>query len=191
MLVTKWLCENLLKVLGWTVDKTNPPVSNCVVIAAPHTSNWDFILMLLFAGAFGQKINWMGKSNLFVKPFGYLLPKIGGISVNRSQKNQIVGNMISLFKTHENFLLVVPVEGTRARANFWKSGFYHIAKGANVPILPTFLDYGKKRGGFGIPIQPTDNLFLDMQKIRDFYAPFKGKFPLNAGPIKLKEEDQI
>ena len=148
MLVTKWLCENLLKVLGWTVDKTNPPVSNCVVIAAPHTSNWDFILMLLFAGAFGQKINWMGKSNLFVKPFGYLLRKIGGISVNRSQKNKIVGNMISLFKTRENFLLVVPVEGTRARANFWKSGFYHIAKGANVPILPTFLDYGKKRGGF-------------------------------------------
>ena len=111
MLVTKWLCENLLKVLGWTVDKTNPPVSNCVVIAAPHTSNWDFILMLLFAGAFGQKINWMGKSNLFIKPFGYLLRQIGGISVNRSQKNQIVGNMISLFKTRENFLLVVPVEG--------------------------------------------------------------------------------
>lgn len=179
------------KILGWTVDKTNPPVSNCVVIAAPHTSNWDFILMLLFAGAFGQKINWMGKSNLFVKPFGYLLRKIGGISVNCSQKNQIVGNMISLFKTRENFLLVVPVEGTRARANCWKSGFYHIAKGADVPILPTFLDYGNKRGGFGIPIQTTDNLFLDMEKIRNFYAPFKGKFPLKSGPIKLQEEDQI
>ena len=146
MLVTKWLCENLLKVLGWTVDKTNPPVSNCVVIAAPHTSNWDFILMLLFAGAFGQKINWMGKSNLFVKPFGYLLRKIGGISVNRSQKNQIVGNMISLFKTRENFLLVVPVEGTRARANFWKSGFYHMQKEQMFLSFPLFLITEKKEG---------------------------------------------
>ena len=145
--------------------------------------------MLLFAGAFGLKISWMGKSNLFIKPFGYLLRLMGGISINRSKKNQIVDNMISLFSQRENFLLVVPVEGTRARANFWKSGFYHIAKGADVPILPTFLDYGNKRGGFGVPIITTDNLLSDMQKIRDFYAPFKGKFPWNSGPVKLQEEE--
>jgi len=189
MLVTRWSCESLLKISGWTLDKTNPPVTNCVVIAAPHTSNWDFILMLLFAGAFDLKISWMGKSNLFIKPFGYFLRLIGGISINRSKKNQIVDNMISLFSQRENFLLVVPVEGTRARANFWKSGFYHIAKGADVPILPTFLDYGNKRGGFGVPIITTDNLLSDMQKIRDFYAPFKGKFPWNSGPVKLQEEE--
>ena len=189
MFITRWSCENLLKISGWTLDKTNPPVTNCVVIAAPHTSNWDFILMLLFAGAFGLKISWMGKSNLFIKPFGYLLSLMGGISINRSKKNQIVDNMISLISQRENFLLVVPVEGTRARANFWKSGFYHIAKGADVPILPTFLDYGNKRGGFGVPIITTDNLLSDMQKIRDFYAPFKGKFPWNSGPVKLQEEE--
>ena len=74
--------------------------------------------MLLFAGAFGLKISWMGKSNLFIKPFGYLLSLMGGISINRSKKNQIVDNMISLFSQRENFLLVVPVEGTRALANF-------------------------------------------------------------------------
>ena len=189
MLITRWSCENLLKLSGWTLDKTNPPVANCVVIAAPHTSNWDFILMLLFAGAFGLKISWMGKSRLFIKPFGYFLCLIGGISINRSKKNQIVDHMISLFNQRKNFSLVVPVEGTRARANFWKSGFYHIAKGANVPILPTFLDYGNKRGGFGIPIITTDDLLSDMQKIRHFYAPFKGKFPLNSGPVKLREEE--
>jgi 1-acyl-sn-glycerol-3-phosphate acyltransferase len=189
MLITRWSCENLLKISGWTLDRTNPPVTNCVVIAAPHTSNWDFILMLLFAGAFGLKISWMGKSNLFIKPFGYFLRLIGGISINRRKKNQIVDHMISLFRQRENFLLVVPVEGTRARANFWKSGFYHIAKGANVPILPTFLDYGNKRGGFGAPIITTNNLLSDMQKIRDFYAPFKGKFPSQSGPVKLQEEE--
>ena len=189
MLITRWSCENLLKISGWTLDRTNPPVTNCVVIAAPHTSNWDFILMLLFAGAFGLKISWMGKSNLFIKPFGYFLRLIGGISINRRKKNQIVDHMISLFRQRDNFLLVVPVEGTRARANFWKSGFYHIAKGANVPILPTFLDYGNKRGGFGVPIITTNNLLSDMQKIRDFYAPFKGKFPSNSGPVKLQEEE--
>jgi 1-acyl-sn-glycerol-3-phosphate acyltransferase len=114
---------------------------------------------------------------------------IGGISINRRKKNQIVDHMISLFRQRENFLLVVPIEGTRARANFWKSGFYHIAKGANVPILPTFLDYGNKRGGFGAPIITTNNLLSDMQKIRDFYAPFKGKFPSQSGPVKLQEEE--
>jgi len=189
MLITRWSCESLLKISGWTLDRTNPPVTNCVVIAAPHTSNWDFILMLLFAGAFGLKVSWMGKSNLFIKPFGYFLRLIGGISINRRKKNQIVDHMISLFRQRENFLLVVPVEGTRARVNFWKSGFYHIAKGANVPILPTFLDYSNKRGGFGVPIITTNNLLSDMQKIRDFYAPFKGKFPLNSGPVKLQEEE--
>ena len=188
MLITRWSCENLLKLSGWTVDKTNPPISNCVLIAAPHTSNWDFILMLLFAGAFGLKISWMGKSALFIQPFGYILRLMGGISVKRNKKNQIVDNMISMFKKNNSLLLVVPVEGTRARADFWKSGFYHIAKGANVPILPTFLDYSNKRGGFGIPINTSNDLVLDMQKIRDFYAPFSGKFPRKSGPVKLKEE---
>ena len=188
MLVTRLSCENLLKLSGWKIDKTNPPISNCVLIAAPHTSNWDFVLMLLFAGSFGLKISWMGKSTLFIQPFGYILRLMGGISVKRSKKNQIVNNMISMFEKTDNLLLVVPVEGTRARTDFWKSGFYHIAKGANVPILPTFLDYSNKRGGFGIPIKTSDNLLSDMQKLRDFYEPFSGKFPKKSGPIKLKEE---
>jgi len=188
MLITRWSCENLLKLSGWTVDKTNPPISNCVLIAAPHTSNWDFILMLLFAGAFGLKISWMGKSTLFVKPFGFILRLLGGISIKRNKKNQIVDNMISMFKENNSLLLVVPVEGTRARADFWKSGFYHIANGANVPILPTFLDYSNKRGGFGVPIKTSGDIKLDMQKIRDFYTPFSGKFPKKSGPVKLKEE---
>ena len=188
MLITRWSCENLLKLSGWKVDTTNPPVSNCVLIAAPHTSNWDFVLMLLFAGSFGLKISWMGKSTLFIQPFGYILRLMGGISVKRNKKNQIVNNMISMFKKNDKLSLVVPVEGTRARTDFWKSGFYHIAKGANVPILPTFLDYSNKRGGFGLPIETSDDLLLDMQKIREFYAPFSGKFPRNSGPIKLKEE---
>ena len=106
----------------------------------------------------------------------------------KDKKNQIVDNMISMFKKNNSLLLVVPVEGTRARADFWKSGFYHIAKGANVPILPTFLDYSNKRGGFGIPINTSNDLVLDMQRIRDFYAPFSGKFPRKSGPVKLKEE---
>ena len=109
MLITRWSCENLLKLSGWTVDKTNPPISNCVLIAAPHTSNWDFILMLLFAGAFGLKISWMGKSTLFIQPFGYILRLMGGISIKRNKKNQIVDNMISMFKKNNSLLLVVPV----------------------------------------------------------------------------------
>ena len=136
MLITRWSCENLLKIYGWTLDKTNPPVTNCVVIAAPHTSNWDFILLLLFAGAFGLKISWMGKSSLFIKPLGYFLRLIGGISINRSKKNQIVDHMVSLFNQRKNFMLVVPVEGTRARANFWQSDFLSHSKRRQCSYTP-------------------------------------------------------
>ena len=133
----------------------------------------------------------IGSCFSIIPPFGFLFRALGGVPVKRDRQEKLVATMVELFSKRENLMLAVPVEGTRGYTDYWKSGFYHIAKGANVPILPTFLDYGSKRGGFGIPIQTTDNLSLDMEKIRNFYAPFKGKFPLKSGPIKLQEEDQI
>ena len=148
-------------------------------------------MMFLFAGAFGLKIAWMAKSSIFKEPFGFILRKMGGIPVDRRQKNELVQNMVALFQSDYMVRLVVPVEGTRAYTQYWKSGFYHIAKGANVPILPTFLDYSKKRGGFGTAVNITGDLKADMQTLRDFYAPYKGKFPALSGPIRLREEKDL
>ena len=184
----QFFCIVILKCIGWKIDYSNLPISRCVIIAAPHTSNWDFFLMLLFAGAFKIKINWLGKSSLFKKPHGFIFRLVGGIAVERNQKNNLVAEMITLFSTKTRMRLVVPVEGTRAYHPFWKSGFYYIAKGANVPILPTFLDYSKKKGGFGLAVHLTEDVNSDMNKLRDFYATVKGKFPTQASAVKLEEE---
>jgi 1-acyl-sn-glycerol-3-phosphate acyltransferase len=186
----KVFCVGILKSFGWKIDYSHLPISRCVIIAAPHTSNWDFLLMLLFAGAFGIKINWMGKSSLFRKPHGFIFRLLGGIAVERSQKNNLVASMINLFNEESQMRLVVAVEGTRAHSQFWKSGFYHIAKGANVPILPTFLDYSKKIGGFGVALHVTGDVKSDMDTLRELYATVQGKFPKQASTIRLKEETQ-
>ena len=184
----KWMARKILNLAGWKIDATNPPHERCVLIAAPHTSNWDFPMMILFKNAFNLKIKWMGKDSIFVGPLGYILRKLGGIPIVRSRTNNSVNQMIELFGRSEQLMLVVPAEGTRSHTENWKSGFYHIALGANVPVLPTFLDYGSKQGGFGTPIKLTGNIKADMDIVRKFYRPYSGKYPKLSGPIKLSEE---
>jgi len=184
----RWIARTILYLAGWKLDPCKPPHENCVLIAAPHTSNWDFPMMLIYSNAFGIKIKWMGKDTIFVGPFGYILKILGGIPIVREKNTNLVKQMIELFARSEKLMLVVPAEGSRGLKKNWKSGFYHIAHGADVPVLPTFLDYGKKRGGFGIPIRLTGELKVDMDKIRSFYKPYLGKYPNLSGPIKLSEE---
>ena len=184
----KWIARKILFLAGWKVVSCKPPESNCVLIAAPHTSNWDFPMMLLFSNAFGVKIKWMGKDSIFVGPLGYVLKILGGIPIVRGKNTNLVKQMIELFARSDKLMLVVPAEGSRSLTENWKSGFYHIARGANVPVLPTFLDYGKRRGGFGIPIRLTGEVKIDMDAIRSFYKPFLGKYPKLSGPIQLSEE---
>ena len=185
----KFLAKSILFLIGWRMDTKNPTHQRCVLIAAPHTSNWDFLMMMLFSAAFGVKTKWMGKKNLFVPPFGYLFRALGGVPVTRDRQEKLVATMVELFSQRENLMLAVPVEGTRGYTEYWKSGFYHIASGAKVPILPTFLDYGQKIGGFGQLINLTGCIKTDMQALRDFYKPYIGKYPKNSGPIRLREED--
>lgn len=144
--------------------------------------------MLAFAAAFDIRINWMGKHALFFPPLGWVLRFMGGIPIVRHKSTNVVAAMISSFADRQELVLVVPVEGTRALADFWKSGFYHIARGAGVPIVPSYLDFAAKRGGFGAAIEASGNIDKDMQYLRDFYAPMQGKHPALSGPIRLREE---
>ena len=183
------LARALLKALGWKIEGQKPTHFKYVLIAAPHTSNWDFPLMILFAWAFDIRISWMGKDSLFHPPLGWFMRPLGGIPVKRGSSNRMVGSIVASFRERDELVLVVPAEGTRARAEYWKSGFYHIACGAEVPIVPSYLDYGQKRGGFGPALTVTGDVRKDMDLLRQFYAPMNGLYPENFSPVRLREED--
>lgn len=173
---------------GWTIEGERPQHNSFVLIAAPHTSNWDFPYMLAFAALYDLRISWMGKQTLFTPPLGWIMRALGGIPIKRHKNQNTVSAMTEAFAADRNLILVVPAEGTRARAEYWKSGFYHIALAAGVPVVPSYLDYGARRGGFGPALIPTGRPREDMQQFRDFYAPMSGKFPGNFGPVRLREE---
>ena len=185
----KRLARWLLQITGWRLEGTRPECEHYVLIAAPHTSNWDFPLMLMFAAAFDIKVTWMAKHSLFYPPTGWIMRALGGMPIIRHKNQKVVDAMVKVFDTAPHLVLVVPTEGTRELSAHWKSGFYHIARQAGVPIVPSFLDFGSKRGGFGPALMPSGNLSSDMQYFRDFYQGMKGKFPRQFGPIRLKEED--
>ena len=166
-----------LKLTGWRVEGSLPPgAEKSVFIAAPHTSNWDLPYTLMVAFALRLDLYWMGKEDLFRPPFRGLMMWLGGLPVNREKSNNLVAASVAAIKAASGPLqLTVAPEGSRSKARYWKTGFYHIAIGAQVPIVMAYLDYGQKRGGLGPVFQPTGNLDADMAAIKAFYAPFKGK----------------
>lgn len=167
----------LLRLLGWRVEGTlSPGATRCVVVAAPHTSNWDFPFTLLAAFALGMHIRWLGKASLFRAPFGGLMRWLGGIAVDRSRSTQLVSSSAeALRKATGPLQLVVAPEGTRSRAREWKTGFHHMARGAGLPIQLSYLDWGQRRCGLGPLIDPGDDIDADIATIRAFYTPFKGR----------------
>jgi 1-acyl-sn-glycerol-3-phosphate acyltransferase len=149
-----------------------------VVIAAPHTSNWDLPYTLMVAFALRLQIYWMGKSSIFSFPFGPVMRWLGGIAVNRSQASNLVDSCAqALVQAEGSVHLVVPPEGTRSKTRYWKTGFYYIALGAQVPIMLGYMDFAQKKSGIGPAFMPSGDLEADMAQIKAFYAPFKGKNP--------------
>lgn len=174
-----------LKVWGWEVIGVNslPQPHRCVIIGAPHTSNWDLPISLLVAAVLRIRIHWMGKHTLFRFPFGFLMKLLGGIPVNRAQRNNVVETTIQEFNNRDSFIAVIPPEATRSNAKRWKTGFYYIALGAKVPIVCGFLDYKKKQGGLGLIFHPTGDILKDFEIIKEFYASIKGKYPEKASKV--------
>jgi len=160
-----------------------------VLIAAPHTSNWDLAFLLAFAAIFDIRISWMGKDVLFRPPFGWLMRRTGGIPITRHERGGMVAQAARMLTSADELVLVVPAEGTRRHVSHWKSGFYHIARAANVPIVLGYLDYARRRGGFGPSIEATGDVRADMEKIRVFYADKVARFPELFGDVRLKEEE--
>ena len=185
----KWIARAWLRATGWEPDGDAPTAPCFVLIAAPHTSNWDLIYLLAFAELYGLRISWMGKHQLFRPPLGTLFRALGGIAIRRHERGDRVATMAEEFAQRETFALVVPSESTRGWAPYWKSGFYHIARSAEVPIVMGFLDYSRRRGGFGPAVLPSGDVKRDMDQIRAFYADKVGKNPEKFGPVQLREEE--
>jgi 1-acyl-sn-glycerol-3-phosphate acyltransferase len=178
-----------LRAFGWRVEGALPPDRKVVVIAAPHTTNWDMPFMLAVAFVLGVKPSWLGKRELFRGPLGPFFRWLGGVAVDRSRSTNLVQAVVDRVAAAHRLFLVVPPSGTRKKAAHWKSGFYHIARRAGVPIVCSFLDYERRVGGIGLVFHPTGDVVADMDRIRAFYAPIRGKYPASATPMRLAEED--
>ncbi len=179
-----YLARRALHLFGWTVVGQPPDTPKFVLIAAPHTSNWDLLIMLLVAATFRVRLRWFGKAELFRPPGGWVMKALGGVPVNRSQRNNLVQVMAQRFRQEENFVLALPPEGTRKKAPHWKTGFYHIACEAQVPIVCGFIDYGQKETGIGPVLMPTGDIDTDMEVFRTFYENIRGKYPAQVGAIR-------
>jgi len=183
------LAERYFKLKGWKGSGELPDSPKGVLIAAPHSSNWDLPYMLSVAGIFRLRINWLGKQSLFDGPGGPLMRALGGIPVDRSKSNGLVQQVVDRFNQEDAMYLAVAPSGTRHGHTKWKSGFYHIAREAGVPIVCGFLDYARKIGGVGPSIIPSGNIKADMDQIREFYADITGYNGKRTEGVRLAEED--
>ena len=175
-----------MKILGWKKAGRLPDEKKFIVIVAPHTSAWDVFYGAILAFAFRLDPCFIAKKELFRMPLGLLMKWMGGIPVDRGSKSHTVGQMTDLFNKNEKFILALAPEGTRHKAKGWKSGFYHIAEEAHVPVQLAFLDYPTKTGGAGPLIYPSNDLERDMEKIGAFYGTVKGKYPDKASPVVIR-----
>ncbi|MCP4643252.1 MAG: glycerol acyltransferase [bacterium] len=183
--VLPFLGRLFLVLFRWRPEGQLPDAPKCVLIAAPHTSNWDFMFTLAIAFVFRAKVFWLGKDALFRWPFGGLMRWLGGISVDRGRGHNVARQVMRAFEENEELCILIPPEGTRSKVSVWKKGFYHIAKGADVPIGLGFLDYKRRRGGFGPVVVPSDDIEADMRQIREFYSGVTGRHPAKTGEITL------
>jgi 1-acyl-sn-glycerol-3-phosphate acyltransferase len=187
------IATKLLHAAGWRLEGTVPRVDKCVVLGVPHTSNWDGVLLLATAVSEGIDLAFMIKDDWLRGPLGPIMRRLGAVGIDRAHAHNVVAAMIRELRTRDRLWLVIPPEGTRSRAEHWKSGFYRIARGAEVPVVPGYLDYRRKRVGLGDPIYLTGDVGADMDRIRAFYA---DKAPTGFahdkfGPIRLRDEPVI
>ena len=175
-----------LKMTGWEVEGHVPEQSKYVLVLAPHTSNWDFPFILAALYALGIRFYWFGKKEIFRWPVGGLFKWLGGIPIHRGSRQNMVRQTVEIIQSREQIIIGVSPEGTRSNVQYWKTGFYHIAHQAQIPIVFAFLDYDRKVGGIGPTMNPTGDIEEDMKTVRQFYSGITAKYPHQVGRIAIK-----
>jgi 1-acyl-sn-glycerol-3-phosphate acyltransferase len=184
------LCRMVLRLAGWRVVGAAMPVPKAVIMVYPHTSNWDFILGILFRYASGIPIRWAAKDTLFRGPPGIFFRAMGGIPVNRRERTGFVEQMARACADHERFYLAITPEGTRSTVNHLKSGFYRIAVTAKLPLALGCIDYARREVGIIGYLQPTGDETADLTALAAAYAGRRGKYPVQQGPFVFIDMDQ-
>ena len=179
------LAKLIFRVTGWKIEGGVHQPPRFVIIAAPHTSNWDAFIMLTAAYIYRLKIKWFVKDAAFVFPLGILVRAVGGIPIDRSKRKNVVGQAVESFGNNEHFVLAVPPEATRKHSTSWKTGFYHIARGAGVPIVLGYIDYSRKVAGLGPAFIPTGDLVEDFKVFAEFYQKVTPKYPEMRGVVAV------
>ena len=164
-----------MAVLGWRIEGSIPDVPKLVIIAAPHTSNWDFVVGIAAKLALGLQVLWLGKDSLFRWPLGALMRLLGGVPVDRSTSHDVVKTVMAEFARRDRMILGLAPEGTRKRVERWRTGFYHIAHGAGVPVLPVALNWEQRAIQIGTPYDTTGDLEADIQALQDRFAGIRGR----------------
>ena len=179
-------CAALLRLFSWHVLFVQPSTPKAVVIVYPHTSNWDFIVGILTRFAIALPAHWVGKDTLFRPPLGGLFRRLGGIPVNRRQSTGFVDGLVEAFARSESLYLAIAPEGTRAKNDHWKSGFYRVALAASVPLGLAFIDYSRREVGIDTWLSLSGNEAEDMAEIRTYYATKRGKRPEKESDIRFR-----
>ena len=184
-----WLGAALLAAFKWKVVLAQPVPDRCVIIFYPHTTNWDTPIGLCMKFMTGLTVHYAGKDSLFRVPvLGPLLLRWGGVPVNRRERTGFIDQMRAQFQEHATFRLAIAPEGTRSRTDCWKSGFYHLAREARVPLALGYIDYPKREIGVGAYVELTGDVVEDMAELRAFYAGKRGLYPSRQSPIQLRDE---
>ena len=184
------IAKAILKIGGWEIVGTHPTVPKAVVVAAPHTSNWDGFWGLVCRVALDVEIHFFAKESLFWFPLNILLRSLGGIPLDRQRAGSAVEQAVEMFRKNDSYYFGLAPEGTRSRADHWKSGFYRIARSADVPVVLGFLDYGKRRIGIGPTLELSGDWEKDLAYCREFYKDIEGRWPEKAGPVTFAGDPQ-
>jgi 1-acyl-sn-glycerol-3-phosphate acyltransferase len=176
----------VLRLVGWRSVMVWPPEPRGVIIVYPHTSNWDFILGMLFKIGYGLPANWIGKTEMFPWPFTGLLKWLGGIPVDRKRATGFLDALLEEFRRRDWIWVAIAPEGTRSHADHIKSGFYQVAVAADVPVALGYIDYGSRTVGIDTYLRMSGDRETDLARIRDFYASKRGRRPELAGDLRFR-----
>jgi len=174
---------SILRICGWETVGEVPALDKAVFVAAPHTSNWDGIWLLVYKVALEVDVRFLAKHTLFWWPLGNILSALGAMPIDRSAAHDTVQQLVDTFATEDKLFLALAPEGTRRWKPYWKTGFYQIARSADVPIVLAFIDYKNRKLGVGITLPEGQTMTQDIEMIREFYAPLTARKPERRGPV--------
>lgn len=174
-----WLGRTILRSAGWRIDVRLPDLPKMVIIAAPHTSNWDFVFGMAAVLTLQVRLHWYAKHTLFQGWYGGFFRWLGGLPVDRSAPGGVVEQTTRAFAERPQLIIAIAPEGTRSRRERWKHGFYHMARGANVPVVAAYIDYRRREVGIGPVFTPTGDWAADMKPVFDFYRGIQPRRPEN------------